>query len=166
MKIRKATPKDFEAMINIWAECISSTCHFLTTSEIKKLEKVFQEKYLIDPEIQYFVQTMDDGEVFGFACIRGKELLFSPIYPRLFGKGLGEKMMEFLLREHQIDTAYVYRSDMHSLAFYSTIGFVIDDRIEDIFFGNPYEINKLKIPISPNIAADRLVAKLSNNSLF
>lgn len=166
MEIRKATPADFDAMIDIWSECISATCHFLTTAEIKKLEKVFQEKYLVDPEIKFFVQTMDDGQVFGFACIRGKELLFSSVHPRLFGKGLGEKMVEFLLREYQVNTTYVYRSDMHSLAFYSAIGFVIDDRIEDIFFGNPYEINKLKILISPDMAADRLAAKLGKNSPF
>ncbi|AIT10066.1 acetyltransferase [Candidatus Francisella endociliophora] len=158
MEIRKATPQDFEKMLFIWSECISATCHFLTTSEIKKLEKIFEEKHLVDPEIQYFVQAVD-GEVFGFACIKGKDLLFSPVDPRLFGKGLGEKMIEFLFREHGIDTTYVYSSDMHSLAFYTALGFVVEDKIEDIFFDNPYEINKLKLLISPVEAADKIAAK-------
>lgn len=165
MEIRKATPQDFEKMLYIWSECVSKTCDFLTTAEIKRLEKIFEEKHLVDPEIEYFVQSMDmDGEVFGFACIRGKELLFSPVDPRLFGKGLGEKMIEFLFREYQINTTYVYTSDMHSLAFYSALGFVIDDKIEDIFFGNSYQINKLKLLVSPEVAADRIAAK--SNSPF
>lgn len=159
MEIRKATPQDFEIMLNICSECILKTCYFLTTSEINKLVKVFKEKHLVDPETEFFVQSIDE-EVFGFAGIRGKELLYSHIDPRLFGKGWAEKMVEYLFREYGVDTAYVYCSDIDSLAFYSKLGFIIDDKIKDTFFNNPYDVNRLKLSMTPLQAADKIAADL------
>ncbi|QEO57340.1 MULTISPECIES: GNAT family N-acetyltransferase [Francisella] len=158
MKIRKATSKDFKDMLYIWKECISTTCQFLTTSEINKEVEILEEKYLNTPETKCFVQVVDDENV-GFACIRDKELLFSPVLPSFFGKGLGEAMVKYLFENHDIDTAYVYCSDMHSLAFYTALGFIIDDRIDDIFFDNRYKLNRLKLSISPKEGAERIAAK-------
>lgn len=79
--------------------------------------------------------------------------------PSFFGKGLGEAMVKYLFENHDIDTAYVYCSDMHSLAFYTALGFIIDDRIDDIFFDNRYKLNRLKLSISPKEAAERIAAK-------
>ncbi len=45
---------------------------------------------------------------------------------------------------------------MHALAFYSRLGFEIEERIEDIFFGNDYETNQLKLVIAREEAIKRL----------
>lgn len=161
MDIRKATPKDYDNMKSTWSECISTTCYFLTTREIKKLEEQFEEKFLKDPEIEFFTQWLDD-QFIGFACMRGSDILFSPINPAYFGKGYGETMIAYLLENYEVARAYVYCSDMHSLAFYSKLGFEIEDKISDIFFGNPYEINQLKLGISQEEALKRIRSKRSS----
>lgn len=161
MDIRKATQQDHEKMKYIWSECISTTCYFLTTGEIKKLEKEFEEKFLKDPKLDYYTLWLGD-EFVGFACVRGKEILFSPINPLYFGKGYGEIMIAYLLENHKIERTYVYCSDMHSLAFYSSMGFEIEDRIPDIFFGNSYELNKLKLGIPQEEALKLVKSKISS----
>ncbi|ASG67912.1 acetyltransferase [Francisella halioticida] len=158
MQIRKAAPKDFKDMLIIWEECISKTCQFLTTSEINKEVDVLEEKYFRNPNVKSFVQVIDD-EVVGFSSIRDKELLFSPIYPSFFGKGIGETTVKYLFEKYAVDTAYVYSNDMHSLAFYTNLGFAIEDKIEDIFFDNAYQLNKLKLTVSPKEAAEKIAAK-------
>ena len=158
MQIRKATQKDFKDMLIIWEECISKTCQFLTTSEINKEVDVLEEKYFKNPNVKSFVQIRND-EIVGFSCIRDKELLFAPIDPRLFGKGIGEATVKYLFEKYAVDTAYVYSNDMHSLAFYTNLGFAIEDRIEDIFFDNAYQLNKLKLIVTPKEAAEKIAAK-------
>ncbi|MFT4694570.1 MAG: putative acetyltransferase [Francisella sp.] len=158
MEIKKATPQDHAKMTYIWSECIMVTCYFLTTSEINKLEKVFEEKFLNNPEISHFTQWVD-GELIGFACMRGNDILFTPIEPKLFGKGYGEFMIKYLLESFDVGHAYTYCSDMHSLAFYSALGFEIEEKIEDIFFGNDYQINQLKLGVSREEAIKRINAK-------
>lgn len=158
MKIRKATAKDFKDMLYIWTECISKTCHFLTTSEIKAQEKTLEDKYFKNTDMQFFVQVIDD-EVIGFACIKGKELFFSPILPKFFGKGFGETMVKYLFEKYAVDIAYVYCTDMHSLAFYTALGFAIEEKVDDIFFDNEYELNRLKLTVSPKEAAEKIAAK-------
>lgn len=160
MEIKKATPQDHAKMAYIWSECIMVTCFFLTTSEINKIEKLFEEKFLKDPEISYFTQWVDD-ELIGFACMREDNILFTPVEPKLFGKGYGELMIKYLLENYNVKHTYVYCSDMHFLAFYSSLGFEIDDKIEDIFFGNDYQINKLKLGVSREEAIKRIEAKMS-----
>jgi ribosomal protein S18 acetylase RimI-like enzyme len=158
MQIRKANSKDFKDMLIIWEECISKTCQFLTTSEINKEMEALEAKYFKDSNVKSFVQVIDD-EIVGFSCIRDNELLFTPIDPRYFGKGIGENVVKYLFEKYEIDTAYVYSNDIQSLAFYTALGFVIDDKIEDIFFDNGYQLNRLKLTVSPKEAAAKIVAK-------
>ena len=145
-------------MANIWSECIMVTCYFLTTSEIKNLGKIFEEKFLNNPEISHFTQWMD-GKLIGFACMKGNDILFTPIEPKLFGKGYGELMVKYLLENFDVEHTYTYCSDMHSLAFYSALGFDIEDKIDDIFFGNDYKINQLKLAVSREEAIKRIDSK-------
>ncbi|MED7818361.1 MULTISPECIES: GNAT family N-acetyltransferase [unclassified Francisella] len=158
MQIRKATAKDYKDMLIIWEECISKTCQFLTTNEINKEVETLEEKYFTDPNVKSFVQIID-GEMVGFSSIRDNELLFTPLNPRLFGKGISESIVGYLFDKHAIDTAYVYSNDMDTLAFYTSLGFAIEDRIEDIFFNNGYQLNRLKLTMSPKEAAQRIAAK-------
>lgn len=158
MEIKRATPKDYAKMTSIWSECIMVTCYFLTTSEINKLEKVFEEKFLNNLEILHLTQWMD-GELIGFACMRGNDILFTPIEPKLFGKGYGEVMIRYILENFDVERTYTYCSDMHSLAFYSALGFEIEDKIDDIFFNNDYQLNQLKLAVSREEAIKRIDAK-------
>lgn len=159
IKIKKATPQDHENMKYVWTECVSTTCDFLTTNEINRLEKAFEDKYLNDPSIVYFTQWMGD-EFIGFGCIRDKDILFTPVNPVHFGKGYGENMIAYILENYEVERAYVYCSDMHALAFYSNLGFEIEDKISDIFFGNSYEINQLRLGISQEEALKLVKSKI------
>ena len=47
-------------------------------------------------------------------------------------------MLKYLLENYSIDTAYVYNANIQTLAFYTSIGFIIEDRIEDIIFSSQY----------------------------
>lgn len=158
MQIRKATAKDYKDMLVIWEECVSKTCQFLTTNEINIVVETLEEKYFRDPNIKSFVQIIDD-KIIGFSCIRDKELLFTPIDPRLFGKGIGETVVKYLFEKYGVDTAYVYSNDMVSLAFYTALGFAIEDRTEDTFFNNNHQLNRLKLTVSPKEAAERIATK-------
>jgi len=162
MEIKKATPQDHAKMAYIWSECIMETCYFLTTSEINKLEKVFEENFLNNSKITHLTQWMD-GALIGFASMRDNEILFTPILPKLFGKGYGEFMIKYLLEKFDVEYTYTYCSDMHSLAFYSALGFEIKGKIDDIFFGNDYKLNQLKLGVSREEAIRRIDYKINNN---
>ncbi|MGX9893189.1 hypothetical protein [Francisella orientalis] len=84
-------------MLHIWKECISTTCEFLTTSEIDREVEVLEQKYFNIPETKSFVQVVDDKNV-GFVCIRDKELLFSPVLPSFLEKVLVKQWLNTYLK--------------------------------------------------------------------
>ncbi|MBK2241483.1 GNAT family N-acetyltransferase, partial [Francisella tularensis] len=56
-------------------------------------------------------------------------------------------------------TAYVYSVNIQTLAFYTSIGFIIEDKIDDIIFSSQYHINKLKLSATPQEIIEKIAAK-------
>lgn len=122
------------------------------------------DKYLNDPIFKSFVLTAE-GQVIGFSCIKDNEILFSTVESRFLGKGFRSFMLKYLLENYSVDTAYVYNANIQTLAFYTSIGFIIEDRIEDIIFSSQYyHINKLKLSGIPQEIAQKIAAKNKNFS--
>ncbi|ALB01407.1 acetyltransferase [Francisella persica ATCC VR-331] len=163
MEIREATAKDFEDIVYIWSEYLLNNCQFFTTNEINNQGKLVVDKYLNDPAFKSFVLTVE-GQVIGFSCIKDNEILFSTVESRFLGKGLRSFMLKYLLENYSVDTAYVYSANIQTLAFYTSIGFIIEDRIEDIIFSSQYHINKLKLSGIPQEIAQKIAAKNKNFS--
>ena len=107
-----------------------------------------------------YLTQWEDGGLIGFACMRNNDILFTPVEPRLFGKDYDEMMIKYLLERFDIMYTYAYCADMHLLAFYSALGFEIDDKIDDIFFGNDYKVNQLRLDISRKEAIKRIEEKI------
>ena len=163
MEIREATAKDFDDIVYIWLEYLLNNCQFFTTNEINNQGKLVVDKYLSDPAFKSFVLTAE-GQVIGFSCIKDNEILFSTVESRFLGKGLRSFMLKYLLENYSVDTAYVYSANIQTLAFYTSIGFIFEDRIEDIIFSSQYHINKLKLSGIPQEIAQKIATKNKNFS--
>lgn len=158
MKIREATAKDFDDVIYIWSEHLLNNCQFFTTNEINNQGKLVVEKYLNNPAFKSFVLTVED-QVIGFSCIKDNEILFSTVEQRFLGKGFRSFMLKYLLENYAVDTTYVYSANIQTLAFYTSIGFIIEDKIDDIIFSSQYHINKLKLSATPQEIIEKIAAK-------
>ncbi|AEE26715.1 GNAT family N-acetyltransferase [Francisella hispaniensis] len=158
MKIREATAKDFDDVVYIWSEHLLNNCQFFTTNEINNQGKLVVEKYLNNPAFKSFVLTVED-RVIGFSCIKDNEILFSTVEQRFLGKGFRSFMLKYLLENYAVDTAYVYSANIQTLAFYTSIGFIIEDKIDDIIFSSQYHINKLKLSATPQETIEKIAAK-------
>ncbi|BCL52399.1 GNAT family N-acetyltransferase [Francisella tularensis] len=158
MKIREATAKDFDDVVYIWSEHLLNNCQFFTTNEINNQGKLVVEKYLNNPAFKSFVLTVED-QVIGFSCIKDNEILFSTVEQRFLGKGFRSFMLKYLLENYAVDTAYVYSVNIQTLAFYTSIGFIIEDKIDDIIFSSQYHINKLKLSATPQEIIEKIAAK-------
>ncbi|APC91180.1 MULTISPECIES: GNAT family N-acetyltransferase [Francisella] len=161
MKIRKATNKDFEGIAYIWSEHLLTNCQFFTTHEIKNQEKVVVDKYINDPALKSFVLIVEE-QLIGISCIRDKEILFSAVDPKLLGKGFRSFMLKYLLENYDVDAAYVFSANIQTMAFYTSIGFIIEDRVDDFIFSSQYQLNKLKLSESPQETAQKIAAKNKN----
>lgn len=73
------------------------------------------------------------------------EMLFlSPLY---FGKGLGKLLMDFAIKELNIDKADVNEQNLKAVNFYTKLGFVTFERTDKDEQGNDFPWLRMKLKI-------------------
>lgn len=79
------------------------------------------------------VYVYDDGAVKGFVKVDGKEIKKLFVEPVLQSKGIGKKLLDYVVQNHNADFLWAFEKNERAIAFYERNGFHItkERKLED-----------------------------------
>lgn len=85
------------------------------------------ENYLKNEDILNNTFVYDDGVVKGFVRIDGSEVKKLFVEPALQGNAIGEKLLEYAVKEHNADFLWALEKNVRAIWFYERNGFHLTD---------------------------------------
>lgn len=120
-----------------------TTHHFLTEESIQFYKPLIRNHYL--PAVELFIIRNSHGKIAAFMGLSDEliEMLF--VHPDEQEKGYGKRLIEYAIRQKQIDKVDVNEDNDQALRFYQHLGFEIIGRDETDSMGKPYPILHLQL---------------------
>ncbi|WP_293312223.1 GNAT family N-acetyltransferase [Pedobacter sp. UBA5917] len=140
--IEQAAKKDYQELITIWESSVRATHHFLSESDIVTYRELILDQYF--DQVQLY-SAKEDGKISGFIGISGEAIQMLFIHADARGKGLGKKLIDFVKKEHGINTVDVNEQNDQAVGFYEKLGFVTVSRSELDDAGKPYPILSMEL---------------------
>lgn len=85
------------------------------------------EIYLKKEELLKKSYVYDDGVVKGFVRIDGREVVKLFVEPALQGNAIGEKLLEYAVKEHNAEFLWALEKNVRAIRFYERRGFYLTD---------------------------------------
>lgn len=141
--IARPTEQDYDELIQLWEKSVRSTHHFLTEESIQFYKPLIRNHYLSAVELSIIRNS--HGKIAAFMGLSDEliEMLF--VHPDEQGKGYGKRLIEYAIRQKQIDKVDVNEDNDQALRFYQHLGFEIIGRDETDSMGKPYAILHLQL---------------------
>lgn len=95
-------------------------------------------------DFQVFCLT-DEDLILGFIGVADKKIEMLFLDPRYFGQGLGQKLLNFAVKELDADKLDVNEQNTTALRFYQKSGFEVFERTDKDDQGRNYPLLRLKL---------------------
>lgn len=114
--IARPTEQDYDELIQLWEKSVRSTHHFLTEESIQFYKPLIRNHYL--PAVELSIIRNSHGKIAAFMGLSDEliEMLF--VHPDEQGKGYGKRLIEYAIRQKQIDKVDVNEDNDQALRFY------------------------------------------------
>ncbi len=140
-QIESLSSDDFDEIIEVWEASVRATHHFLTNDEIA-FYKPLVLKYAL-PSMQVWGIHIEK-KLAGYMAVSSYKVEMLFIAPEFIGKGLGKKLLTFVLNELHIFLVDVNEENPAALSFYRHMGYKIISRDEKDGNGRPHPILHLE----------------------
>jgi len=124
MNIREYSKNDYGGVLSVYANSKLDELNFESVEfELLALDKdKIRSAQILDSEVFVY----GDVEIIAFCAISGSEIRALFVQPRARGKGVGIKLLEFMLAKiNGAATLYVAASNFPAIGLYQKYGFVI-----------------------------------------
>ena len=140
--IARPTEQDYDELIQLWEKSVRTTHHFLTEESIQFYKPLIRNHYL--PAVELFIIRNSHGKIAAFMGLSDEliEMLF--VHPDEQGKGYGKRLIEYAIRQKQIDKVDVNEDNDQALRFYQHLGFQVIGRDETDSSNKPFPILHLQ----------------------
>lgn len=126
----------------IWEKSVLATHDFLSPSDFVEIKNLVKD---IDfNEFQVFCLTKENL-VMGFIGVADKKIEMLFLDPQYFGQGLGQKLLNFAVKELKADKLDVNEQNTKALKFYQNFGFETFERTEKDDQGRNYPLLRMKL---------------------
>lgn len=142
-KIRPYEDRDELAVLNIYAS--SKMDELVHENQIFEFMPLQQDRGRYEKLFESDIFVYDDNGVIGYCAYFGNEIRALYVQPSYRGRGIGEKMLDFMLRAIA-GTAilFVAKSNVQAKKLYSRRGFEIVDEFEVQYNGKGVLANKME----------------------
>lgn len=142
IKIENRTEELVEKLLIIWEEAVRATHLFLSNEEIENI-KTYVPIALTGVETLIVVKN-NDKEI-GFIGIENKKIEMLFVTPKSHGQGIGHKLIEYAIKNYNVNEVGVNEQNPKAVGFYEHIGFKTYKRDEFDEQGNPYPVLNMKL---------------------
>ena len=146
VSIEKATPDDFEEIVEVWEASVRATHDFLPEEDILFFKELVAGGVL--EQVALYCAKDENLKISGFLGTHDKSLEMLFLKPDSFGTGLGRKLLEFAILNEDVNILDVNEQNPKALAFYEHMGFEVISRTEVDPLGKPYPILKMALKSS------------------
>ena len=141
--IRETSPREFDAISDVWEASVRATHHFLGADDIAALRRLVRDEYLALVDLRVAVDAR--GAIRGFAGVAdGKvEMLF--IAPAQRGQGVGAALLRLAVGRMGADRVDVNEQNPAAVGFYEHMGFEVVGRTSVDGQGRPFPILQMRL---------------------
>ena len=118
--IRKHTPEDLEAILDVWYKSSTIAHPFLESAFVEKVKKDMRTLYVPNSETWVYI---NDDAVVGFVSMMGDEIVGLFVLPDEHSKGIGTQLVNFISENRDQLEVEVFEKNVIGRAFYSKYGF-------------------------------------------
>ncbi len=141
--IVKAEKKEYVELTEIWENSVKATHSFLTLEDIDFFKPKILNEYLYAVEL--YVYKNELGNILGFIGIDENKVEMLFILSSSFKKGIGKKLLNYVIQNHNINELDVNEQNENAVEFYKYMGFEVISRSEKDGFGKPFPLLHMKL---------------------
>ncbi len=136
-----------EQVLTIWEKSVLATHSFLASPDFEEIKELVSSINFGD--FQVFCLT-NKNIVSGFIGVADKKIEMLFLDPKYFGQGLGQKLLNFAVKELNADKLDVNEQNTKALKFYQKSGFEIFERTDKDDQGRSYPLLRMKLVRADN----------------
>ncbi|QDT44002.1 putative N-acetyltransferase YjaB [Gimesia alba] len=143
-QITAVTPADYPRALEVWESSVRATHGFLTEADIQSLKPLVYDHCLT--RMPLFCVRDDTETVIGFLGVDSPKIEALFIDPDWRGKGLGRQLVEYAIKDLDVELVDVNEQNEQAVGFYLHLGFEVALRSKRDGFGKPFPLLHLKLP--------------------
>ncbi|RBQ29099.1 GNAT family N-acetyltransferase [Aliarcobacter vitoriensis] len=141
--IIKAKENEYKNLTEIWEDSVRATHNFLNESDINFFRPKILNEYLY--AVQVYVYKDELGNILGFIGIDENKVEMLFIKSKYFKNGIGKKLLQYVIKNHDINEVDVNEQNLNAVNFYKYMGFEFVNRSETDGFGKPFPLLHLRL---------------------
>ena len=118
--IRKHTPKDLNAILDIWYQASTLAHPFLDDTFVEQVKTAMRDMYVPGSETWVYE---DNNKIVGFISMMDNEIGGLFVLPNHHSKGIGTQLVNFIKPLHNSLEVEVFDKNTIGRAFYDKYGF-------------------------------------------
>ncbi|RBQ32551.1 GNAT family N-acetyltransferase [Arcobacter sp. FW59] len=141
--IVKAKENEYKNLTEIWEDSVRATHNFLNESDINFFRPKILNEYLY--AVQVYVYKDELGNILGFIGIDENKVEMLFIKSKYFKNGIGKKLLQYVIKNHDINEVDVNEQNTNAVNFYKYMCFEFVNRSETDGFGKPFPLLHLRL---------------------
>ena len=133
-----------EQILAVWENSVLVTHAFLTSSDFEEIKEL--AKGINFNDFQVFC-LVNESVVLGFIGVVNKKVEMLFLDPEYFGQGLGQRLLNFAVKELNADKLDVNEQNTKALKFYQKFGFETFERTDKDDQGRNYPLLRMKLAV-------------------
>lgn len=143
IEVNERTSSLINQLSEVWENSVKATHLFLSDEEIKNIKKYLPQAL---KEVSHLIIMENENNIpVAFMGIENQKLEMLFITNNERGKGFGKKLLEYGMKNYNINELTVNEQNPEAKGFYEHIGFKVYKRSELDEQGNPYPILYMKL---------------------
>lgn len=137
-EVKNKTEELINVLLKVWEDSVKETHRFLSTKEIERIKEYVP--YALKEIPHLIIIENDDNIPIAFMGIENKKLEMLFIKNSERGKGLGKQLLNYGIKNYDVNEVTVNEQNPHAIGFYEHMGFKTYKRKKLDEQGNPYPI--------------------------
>lgn len=143
IEVNERTSSLINQLSEVWENSVKATHLFLSDEEIKNIKKYLPQAL---KEVSHLIIMENENNIpVAFMGVENQKLEMLFITNNERGKGFGKKLLEYGMKNYNINELTVNEQNPEAKGFYEHIGFKVYKRSELDEQGNPYPILYMKL---------------------